>query len=565
MRSQHVIFVSAVSAEFHRCPPEQRHLFQSYRDVLKAGFRMLAPHYEVIVQEDLVQGIGDLLETLDLEVARSLVIIHLVGDLAGWKPEPACLRELHARHGEGFLAAAPELRSALGDEADISYTQWEAYLAFHHGKPRLIFEAQPGVPRSPLFVVDEKERASQERHRARLRATGAHRGPFENQGDVARKTMRSFLHFRLDPGVDAFEPTQDALDEAWAHQEAIVQELAAAIKKPDPRAVPVTDPANVAAFVAAVRAGAEKWHVNLTTIVAIAARHEEQVRAAVEDHPAPETLYAQAFAELALGDFTAARHTARRAADLAMQFRQQQPEDADRHREAAVNALLLLHDAANGAHDPAAAIAALEEAGALIDKERDPLLWAEVHEPLATFLLDHARYDRADDLISDILDIREQRQGENHRDVAKTLVLWTELLHAKANFQGMESVAARAGRIYAAQVPPDLPGISTALNNQAQALDAQGRLAEAEPLMRRALAIDEASFGPEHPEVATHLSNLAQLLKATNRSAEAEPLMRRALAMGETTLAPSIPRPRSTSTTSRNCSKPPTGWRRPSR
>jgi len=72
------------------------------------------------------------------------------------------------------------------------------------------------------------------------------------------------------------------------------------------------------------------------------------------------------------------------------------------HREAALNALLLLDEAAKAAHDTPAAIAALEAAGALVDKEAAPLLWAEIHEPLVVFLLEHAKLDRADDSQKDI-------------------------------------------------------------------------------------------------------------------------------------------------------------------
>jgi hypothetical protein len=53
MGPKRVIFVSAVSNEFHNVPPESRHIFQSYRDVVKQAFRILVPYYEVIVQEDL--------------------------------------------------------------------------------------------------------------------------------------------------------------------------------------------------------------------------------------------------------------------------------------------------------------------------------------------------------------------------------------------------------------------------------------------------------------------------------------------------------------------------------
>ena len=50
MEGKRVIFVSAVSNEFHKTPPEQRRLFASYRDVLKEAFRLLAPQCEVILR-----------------------------------------------------------------------------------------------------------------------------------------------------------------------------------------------------------------------------------------------------------------------------------------------------------------------------------------------------------------------------------------------------------------------------------------------------------------------------------------------------------------------------------
>ena len=345
--------------------------------------------------------------------------------------------------------------------------------------------------------------------------------------------MRSFLHYRLDRLVDTVEPSEEKLAEAQAHQEEIVHQLAAAVKKPDPRAVPVTDPANAAAFVAAVRAAAERWQVNLSTIVDIAARYEEEVRAAAGEQPTVQSLYDEAFAQLALGDFTASRFSARRAADLALKLLEQEPEFENAHREAATNALLLVHEAAKAAHDIPTAIAALEEAGSLIDKEADPLLWADVHEPLAKFLLEHAKWDRVNELISDLIDIREDHQGENHPALANTLLLWAELLNAQARYPAMESVAARAERILGDQTPINFINVATAMGCRARALKQQGRLEEAESLMRRSLLIKEQNYGTEHPRVGITLNNLATLLQKTNRLGEAEPLMRRALLITE--------------------------------
>lgn len=534
-----VIFLSAVSNEFHNVPAEQRHVFHSYRSVLKQAFDTLARgQYEVIVQEDLVQGFGDLLETLENEVARSLFVVHLVGDLAGFQPESATLRKLYERRPD-LLETNPEVRAAIGDGAGITYTQWEFYLAVHHGKDQLVFEAQPDAPRSPLYAPIPSDAASQDAHRRRIEITGHHRGSFHDQGDVARRAMRSFLHFHVDPLVDPVEPSAEDLAEAWAHQVEIVGQLAAAIKKPNTRDVPVIDPANVAAFVAAVRAAAERWCVNLATIVDIAARYEEEVRAAAGGEPTFKSLYDEAFAQLALGDYTASAFNARRAADLALKHLQQQPEFDHIYREDAGNALLLLYEAAEAAHEIPAAIAALEEAGSLIDKENYPLTWADVHEPLAKFLLEQAKWDRADELISEIIDIREDHQGENHPALAPTLLLWAHLLGAQANYTAMESVAARAERIFNGDIPLDLAGIAIAMRLQGSAMQSQGRMEEAEPLKRGALHLGEQICGRDHPSVGIDMSNLALLLMRTHRQEEAESLLRQALMIHEQSFGPS--------------------------
>ncbi len=531
--SPRAIFLSAVSKEFHHGLPDNPRAFESYRFVLKAAFEKLAPHYEVIIQEILIQGTTDLLKTLEDEIARSTLVVHLVGDLAGWRPEAASLRRLRERHGKAFLAAEPELKAALGDEALISYTQWEAYLAYHYQRQRLVFTATPETIRSPLFSPDPAESASQALHLRRLSLTGAHRGPFHDQRHVAYVALRSFLNDRLDPSLDPVEPSAEAIGQAWAHQREIVEQLVAAIRKPDPRLILENDPAKVVTFVAALRQCAEHWQVNLTTIINIAARHEAALDAAAEADPNPETLHDQAFAALALADYAKAQRIAQRATDFALQLLADQPADAPAHKQSAINTLLLKHQASQAAHDVPAAINALKQAGALVDKEADPLLWADVHEILAEYLLDHAHYDEADDLISDLVDIREEHQGERHVDLAKSLLLWGRLLFARGKYEGSESVAARAERIYAEQVPPILTGVAAAMNERAQALQSLNRLPEAERLMRLVLEICESSLGKNHPMVAGTLNNLATLLQATNRLAESEPLMRRALQINE--------------------------------
>ena len=54
-------------------------------------------------------------------------------------------------------------------------------------------------------------------------------------------------------------------------------------------------------------------------------------------------------------------------------------------------------------------------------------------------------------------------------------------------------------------------------------LQAQGKLAEAEPLYQRAIEIGEKTLGPDHPNIATRLNNLATLLQDQRKLAMAEP------------------------------------------
>ena len=58
----------------------------------------------------------------------------------------------------------------------------------------------------------------------------------------------------------------------------------------------------------------------------------------------------------------------------------------------------------------------------------------------------------------------------------------------------------------------DHPDVASSLNNLAALLQAQGKLADAEPLFQDALDMPKRLFKGDHPDVATSLNNLAVLL-----------------------------------------------------
>jgi tetratricopeptide (TPR) repeat protein len=92
----------------------------------------------VRVQEDFPQTAVDTVRKLADEIRPRAVVVHLVGEKPGTVAAPAAVAE-YLQAEPNFLAHLPELRAALGDCAGLSYTQWEAFIALHHGIPLLVY------------------------------------------------------------------------------------------------------------------------------------------------------------------------------------------------------------------------------------------------------------------------------------------------------------------------------------------------------------------------------------------------------------------------------------------
>jgi tetratricopeptide (TPR) repeat protein len=84
--------------------------------------------------------------------------------------------------------------------------------------------------------------------------------------------------------------------------------------------------------------------------------------------------------------------------------------------------------------------------------------------------------------------------------------------------------------------------VAIALFNLAAVTEDQGRYADAEPLYREALEIDRQALGDAHAEVAADRMRLGMLLHLDGRSGEAEPLLRDSLARLRAALPPAHPR-----------------------
>jgi tetratricopeptide (TPR) repeat protein len=570
------LFLSCVSDEFHKPDPAGRRPFLSYRDHLAQSFRKA--RVEIIVQEDFAQSFGDLLQTLDEEVARCHVVVHLVGDMAGASPTPDEVRRLRERHPDLF-AQEPTLRARLDDPLPIAYTQWELYLTYqHHGRP-LVFLAAPDTVRSPCHRKEQIQLDSQARHRQTITDLGKHRDTFLDQDKLAMKVFIALTRHGILTAKVPGTIVHNALEAARNAITAILEAIRGLIKNPDPRAVPAGASSDVDVLSHAYQTVAQARGLTPQDLVQLLDEHQANARAAVEAQRTPEALCELALTQMALGDYEQAMCMATEAAQLAGHAFNDGAPDAEPRRQSALKAWALAADVARAARHPGQAAAAQEQGGRLIDRERESLFWADYHQSLAELLLHLARYDEAERYARAIIAIREEHLGDDQLKLADALLVLGKLLWARANYFGVEVVARRIlrilqghaseaalgvhgaalsllglaftdeGRFDEAEAPlrqalaideriyaPEDPNLATALNNLALLLLATSRLVEAEPLLRRALAIDERSCGREHPNVARDLNNLARLLYDTNRLVEAEPLVRRALTIRERSL-----------------------------
>ncbi len=85
------------------------------------------------------------------------------------------------------------------------------------------------------------------------------------------------------------------------------------------------------------------------------------------------------------------------------------------------------------------------------------------------------------------------------------------------------------------------PHTASGLNNLAILLQAQNKLAEAEPLFREALEICRAAFPAGHPSLLTAKRNLADLYAKQGKTDEAVPLLREILESSRATLPKDSP------------------------
>ncbi len=195
-------------------------------------------------------------------------------------------------------------------------------------------------------------------------------------------------------------------------------------------------------------------------------------------------------------------------------------------------------DLGNSNGDTVTARELLEQGAEKVRREYQdqPLAQARLMDTMGEVYRKLGLYDESEPFLGDALELREERLGEDHVDVATSLANLTTLYWHQGRYTEAEPVAERALAIRESALGPEHPEVAASLDDLALVYRRMGRYDEAEPLFQRALTIREQAFGPEDQHVATTVNGLAILHWNQGQYDEAVPLFRRALAIWERTL-----------------------------
>jgi len=169
------LFVSTVTDEFG-----------SYRDRLAADLDL--PHVSVKRQERFIATGKGTLDKLAFYIRFCDAVIHVAGEMTGATPHHSELAELPA----DVLDRLPSVKDALAAGVEVSYTQWEAYLAIYYGKRLFVCIPESTAERDVSSADEPAQASAQAAHLQRIEALGRFdRIHFVNAEGLAFKVLAS--------------------------------------------------------------------------------------------------------------------------------------------------------------------------------------------------------------------------------------------------------------------------------------------------------------------------------------------------------------------------------------
>jgi serine/threonine protein kinase/tetratricopeptide (TPR) repeat protein len=156
---------------------------------------------------------------------------------------------------------------------------------------------------------------------------------------------------------------------------------------------------------------------------------------------------------------------------------------------------------------------------------------------VATILWYRGDYGRAKSLYEQGLELRERLLGKDAPAVADGLHNLGNLLWSRGEYDEAQRRLERALAIRE-KLAPESADVAATFNSLGAIAYKQGDYSGAGRLWERTLAIREKTLGPDHPLIAQALNNLAVVHTFTNDPAGARPLLERAVRIQEKVLGP---------------------------
>jgi tetratricopeptide (TPR) repeat protein len=156
-------------------------------------------------------------------------------------------------------------------------------------------------------------------------------------------------------------------------------------------------------------------------------------------------------------------------------------------------------------------------------------------------LYSQGKYDEALDYYRRALVIKEQTLGVKHPEITITLYAIGQTLYRQENYEEALNYYRRDLSITEQTFGADHPEVAITLNAIGQTLDSQGKCWEALEYYRRALVITAQKLGTNHPSTASIINALGQTLHHLGEYEEALECYHRALAIQEEALGAAHP------------------------
>jgi tetratricopeptide (TPR) repeat protein len=237
----------------------------------------------------------------------------------------------------------------------------------------------------------------------------------------------------------------------------------------------------------------------------------------------------------ALAYVTVERNRARAAEQLAGQRRAEavaQASKADAIRQFLEDMLASVDPTVARGRDTALLKEVLDDAARRVDDEfaGQPEVRASLHDTIGHTYLMIGLFDEAEEHARQELQLRQEFLGDQHADIARTLVRLATALVEKGDLDEAEGFLRQVLAMRDSLAGPDELAVATALDWSARIAKKRGNLDEAESLLREARVILVRHLADDHDLVMQNTEALGVMLAEQGKPAEAEALFRENLA-----------------------------------